>query len=121
MINSLANYLTTAVKTDTKVSRPVAVIGAVSKADDDNASGKGGLDGHVNPEQVQEAAKQVAERLQSNQRTLQFSVDPETKSTVVKVIDSETNQVIRQIPSEEILSISKRLEAATGVLFSASA
>jgi flagellar protein FlaG len=52
---------------------------------------------------------------------LQFSVDKDTHSTVVKVIDSETNKLIRQIPSEELLSISKRLEAATGMLFSETA
>jgi flagellar protein FlaG len=35
---------------------------------------------------------------------------------VVRVIDSETKELIRQIPSEELLAISRRLEAATGLL-----
>lgn len=40
-----------------------------------------------------------------------FSVDQDLHQTVVKVIDSDTKSVIRQIPSEEMLALEKRLKA----------
>ena len=114
MINSTSSYL------EIKPNRPTSVKGSAAvspvKLAGSNSDPSAKSTDEASPDQVMEAAKHVAERIQSSQRTLQFSVDAQTKSTVVKVIDSETNTVIRQIPSEEILSISKRLEAATGVL-----
>lgn len=40
-----------------------------------------------------------------------FSVDQDLHQTVVKVIDSDTKSVIRQIPSEEMLALEKKLQA----------
>ena len=40
-----------------------------------------------------------------------FSVDQDLHQTVVKVIDSDTKSVIRQIPSEEMLALEKKLKA----------
>lgn len=42
-----------------------------------------------------------------------FSVDQDLHQTVVKVIDSDTKSVIRQIPSEEMLALEKKLKAIT--------
>jgi flagellar protein FlaG len=127
MINNLQTYLATPVKTETKVSRPaLQPASAVSAPDQARGSADAANAGarvdesqrKASDAEVERALQQVSERLQTNQRTLQFSVDKDTQSTVVKVIDSETNKLIRQIPSEELLSISRRLEAATGMLFS---
>lgn len=40
-----------------------------------------------------------------------FTVDQDLHQTVVKVIDSETKSVIRQIPSEDMLALEKKLKA----------
>lgn len=40
-----------------------------------------------------------------------FSVDQDLHQTVVKVIDSDTKSVIRQIPSEDMLALEKKLKA----------
>jgi flagellar protein FlaG len=48
---------------------------------------------------------------------LNFSIDDATKSLVVKVIDSETEKVIRQIPPEEILAIRARIQELLGAIF----
>ena len=40
-----------------------------------------------------------------------FSVDQDLHQTVVKVIDSDTKSVIRQIPSEDMLALEKKLQA----------
>jgi flagellar protein FlaG len=54
-------------------------------------------------------------------RELRFSVDQDSGDTVIKVIDRETKEVVRQIPSEELVALRKRLQQAAGVIFRDSA
>lgn len=69
------------------------------------------------PAQVGAAVARINDFVQEVQRDLRFSVDDATGRTVVKVIDSATEQVVRQIPADEILAIAENLEALQGVLF----
>lgn len=48
--------------------------------------------------------------------SLQFSIDQDTNTPVVKVIDTATKDVIRQIPSEEALAIAKAIDQFKGML-----
>jgi flagellar protein FlaG len=48
---------------------------------------------------------------------ISFSVDKGTKRIVIKVFDSETGEIIRQIPSEEMLQASQRITELVGILF----
>ncbi|MDR0233452.1 MAG: flagellar protein FlaG [Zoogloeaceae bacterium] len=48
--------------------------------------------------------------------SLNFSVDKESGRLVVKVIDKETEEVVKQFPSEEALRISRSLEQLQGLL-----
>lgn len=74
-------------------------------------------------------AKQIAEEVASGlnelvyelHRELRFSVDKDSGDTVIKVIDRETDEVVREIPSEEVMRMRKRLEEAQGVIFQDSA
>jgi flagellar protein FlaG len=52
---------------------------------------------------------------------LQFTVDQSTGRHVVKVTDSSTNEVIRQIPSEDVLRLSKAIDDFKGLLVKDSA
>lgn len=56
---------------------------------------------------VQNAVRQISAYVQNLRRDLQFSVDEESGRTVVKVVDSETGEMIRQIPGDEILAVSR--------------
>jgi flagellar protein FlaG len=67
-------------------------------------------------EQVQQAMKQVAEMVQAQASNLQFSIDKETGITVVKVVDTQTQEVIRQIPAQEMIDIAHSIEKAQGLL-----
>ena len=65
--------------------------------------------------------KRIKERTEALNRQyigLNFSIDKETESTVVKVTDMNTKKLVRQIPSEEFLKMSERLDdlqAKTGL------
>ena len=50
-------------------------------------------------------------------RELQFNVDKELGSVVVKVIDTRTNQVLKEIPSEDIQKLKLSIRKAIGNLF----
>lgn len=63
---------------------------------------------------VKKAAEKGNSLLQSVNRNLQFKVDDSTKELVVKVVDSETGDVVRQIPSEEMLAFIRRMQELDG-------
>ncbi|MGN0740664.1 MAG: flagellar protein FlaG [Treponema sp.] len=50
-------------------------------------------------------------------RKLQFNVNEELGSIVVKVVDPSTNQVIKEIPSADIQKLKINIRKAIGVLF----
>ena len=78
----------------------------------------------VSAKQIETAVSQLSEFVQTNNRQLNFSVDEGSNKQVVKVTDAESGKVIRQIPSEEVLQLSERLQdlqtevgTAVGLLF----
>ena len=60
----------------------------------------------VEPEQIQAAVDKIAAYVDSISRSLSISVDDRSGGFVVQVQDATTEEVIRQIPSEEVLAIS---------------
>lgn len=60
-------------------------------------------------EELTQAVDKANSFLQSVQRGLQFRVDQDTNTTVVKVVDSESGEVVRQIPPERALEILKEM------------
>jgi flagellar protein FlaG len=66
--------------------------------------------------QVESAVSQISDFVQNFQRDLQFSVDQKSGRTVIKVVDSKTEQVIRQIPSEETLRIAQNLDSPESLI-----
>ncbi|MDP5240685.1 flagellar protein FlaG [Uliginosibacterium sp. 31-16] len=67
-------------------------------------------------QQIDAAMEQMREALPPVARNLQFSLDEETGRSVVKVVDATTHEVIRQMPSEELLNIARTLDKLTGLL-----
>lgn len=60
---------------------------------------------------VENAIKDVESFLQIQNRNLSFSIDDKTERSVVTVKDSSSGDVIRQIPSEEVLQLAERIKA----------
>ncbi|WP_048329355.1 flagellar protein FlaG [Stutzerimonas stutzeri] len=75
----------------------------------------------VSIESANSAAQAFKSFVQDIQRNLDFSVDDSSGQVVVKVIDGESGKLIRQIPSEELLRLSERLEDMRSLLFKAQA
>ncbi|MND87846.1 flagellar protein FlaG [compost metagenome] len=64
------------------------------------------------------AVKQISEFVLSAKRNLEFSIDDASGKVVVKVVDSENGDVIRQLPSEAALKLAQSLNDANSLLFS---
>ena len=53
---------------------------------------------------------------QANAQGVRFSVDEDTGRTVVKVVDTQTDKILRQIPSVEALKLWRSIEQMQGVM-----
>lgn len=70
----------------------------------------------VSERDVRDALNKIEKTIPEISQKLEFSIDKDTDSFVVKVVDKETRDVIRQIPSEELLNIAKALDKLQGLL-----
>lgn len=66
--------------------------------------------------QVNEAVENINKSLRTLNQDLEFSVDSDSKRTIIKVVDQRTKEVIQQIPSKETLEIAKALDTVKGLL-----
>ncbi len=66
------------------------------------------------PEKVEadldKAVASINDYVQSIQRDLQFSVDDELERTVIRVVDRDSGELIRQIPEEVFLDLARKLK-----------
>ena len=68
--------------------------------------------------QVESAVSKISDFVQNFQRDLVFTIDEESDRLVVKVVDSVTQEVIRQMPEEETLSIARHLDSPDSLIIS---
>jgi flagellar protein FlaG len=67
------------------------------------------------------AVQEIEKFVQSVKRNLEFSIDEPSGKVIVKVIASDSGEVVRQIPNEEVLRLANSLNDASSLLFSAKA
>lgn len=73
------------------------------------------------PVAIENAVRQINESMQGQSVGVRFEIDGETDRVVVKVVDRVSGELIRQIPSEEVLRIAKLLGKVPGALVNESA
>jgi flagellar protein FlaG len=67
-------------------------------------------------EQVKQAVSDINKSMQSLSQGIEFSIDTDSKQNIVKVIDPQTKEVLRQMPTQEALEIAKALDQMIGKL-----
>ncbi|OEC44429.1 flagellin [Pseudomonas sp. 1D4] len=87
--------------------------GAATQDDKDARKGQGA--------DLESAVSDIQSFVQAVKRGLEFSVDDSTGDVVVKVIDTDSGKLIRQIPSEELLKLAERLDDIRSLMFEAKA
>jgi flagellar protein FlaG len=69
------------------------------------------------PAQVQKAIEAFKQQIDTKApNSLAFSVDSANGKTIVKITDAETGEMIRQIPSEEMVAIAQSIDKLQGML-----
>jgi flagellar protein FlaG len=89
---------TSAVATAKSPLIETAIVGQTSKAEKPVLS----------EQKVGEAVAKMNDFVQAEQRNLHFSVDENSGVTVIKVVDKESGELIRQIPSEVFLDLAEK-------------
>jgi len=67
-------------------------------------------------EQLEKMAQQLQEFMGEMNRSLQFQVDQDSGRDVIKVLDKNSGELIKQYPSEEVLSLVSKLSETAGIL-----
>ncbi len=67
-------------------------------------------------EQLEKMAQQLQDFMGGMNRSLQFKVDEDSGRDVIKVLDKNSGEVIKQYPSEEVLSLVSKLSESAGIL-----
>lgn len=88
-----------------RAALPAAGAGAASEAVEE-----------ATPTQIETAVREVNASLASRSISLQFEIDKDTDKVIVKVVDQTSGEVIRQIPTEEVVRIAKVMGEANGLL-----
>ncbi len=60
--------------------------------------------------QLKSAVDSINRALQQTNMKMELSIDSSTKKPVVKMMDAETGELIRQFPSEEVLAIASSID-----------
>ena len=75
------------------------------------------------PAEVKAGLKQTASELErislAFDRRLKFIIDQESREILIKVIDNETDKVIKVLPPEELQRLHSRIRETIGFLFDA--
>lgn len=89
-----------------ETTQTAQAVQAAEKAQDSELSG----------EQLEEMAEQMESFIGTFNRGLKFRVDEDSGRNVVTVVDNDSGDIIRQIPTEELLQVISRLAEASGGL-----
>jgi flagellar protein FlaG len=69
-----------------------------------------GIPKSKSPEALDAAVASINDFVQLVQRDLHFTVDEELDKTVIKVVDSHSGELIRQIPEDVFLELARKLK-----------
>ena len=75
----------------------------------------------ITKQKANEIVASLSELSETLQTKLDFSVHEQTNDIVVKVIEKDTDKVIRQIPPEEMIALHEKMKDLSGFLFNRNA
>jgi flagellar protein FlaG len=74
------------------------------------------LASQIEKDELVGAVKKLNAHVAPALQTIEFALDQESKRMIVKVVDTETQKVLRQIPNEEVVAMSKTLDKLQGLV-----
>lgn len=67
-------------------------------------------------EQVKQKVNEINAQLKLANHSIRFSIDDKSKDLVVKVVDTKTEKIIREIPPEEVLRLREHMKELSGMI-----
>ncbi len=92
----------------------VAPIAAKNAASDGQTKNENG--GNPSADEIKSAINQANRRAKFGHANAEFSYHEETKRISIKIVDQDTNEVIREIPPEETLDMISRMWELAGII-----
>jgi flagellar protein FlaG len=113
---SVAAPLTVEKNTYVAETDKVALANAITETLTETEQSVADKDQQSEAEVLAEVVEQLSEVVTLMNKGLAFSVDEDSGSAIVKVMDIDTGDIIRQIPSEEALELAQKLQDVKGLL-----
>jgi flagellar protein FlaG len=108
----------TANNMDVKNITPSPIVAKTPESNPASPSEKAVKPAQISRQDIDEMVDALKDLTETLQTTLNFSVDEGTNNIVVKIIEKDTDKVIRQIPPEELLDLQEKMQDLTGFLLS---
>ena len=74
------------------------------------------LSKNIAQDDIMQAIKQANKALEGTNRRFEYSVHEQTNTIMIKVINSDTDEIIREIPPERILNLIAKLWELAGLI-----
>jgi flagellar protein FlaG len=71
--------------------------------------------GEADPAELKQRVDELNAAMKVHASSIEFSIDDDSGRTIVKVVDTDTDTVLRQYPSKELLAISKQIDKFQGM------
>jgi flagellar protein FlaG len=69
----------------------------------------------VDRKAIEQTIAKIREAIGPANASLKIEIDPDSDQVIVKVLDDQSGELIRQIPSQEMVEIAKRLDTMQGI------
>jgi flagellar protein FlaG len=94
--------------------KPIATAPVEQKAQTEKVLPAANTNVSTSQTELDKSIEQIQVMMDLRQRSVQFTTDNESGTNVVKVVDGESGDVIRQMPAEELLSFMRNLTRMMG-------
>ncbi|AEA33846.1 flagellar protein FlaG [Hippea maritima] len=84
---------------------------------DTQQSPNSGYKKQLSPDELKRVISKINDNVSKLNKDVRFTYNDTLKSLVVKVVDSKTGKVIREIPPQEVINLQKKLSEVVGIIF----
>jgi len=101
----------------TAASDAPGLLAAKTSTDSRAAEVRAGETTRLSAEQTQQSLQEINKVMDALSISVQFQVDPDFDAAIIRVVDQNSGEVIRQFPTEDVVRMAKALDNLKGLLF----
>lgn len=105
------------VQTDRQQFQHSVELESASKPSNGNEKSASDGTGKLSVKEAQQMVDSLSGYMEVLQTSMGFNITEETDRVVVTIFNKETDKIIRQIPSEELIALQEKMKELTGIIF----